>query len=101
MYNLIDFCKLNTPFLLPLILWDRLSWKQCQKSKFESLDIYDAIFFFKLLRAYGNFGELVVNHIALKNNMWLHLNSHKNSIFKTIMKFNPFTQINKTYYKRN
>lgn len=44
-YNLIDFCKLNTPFLLSLILWDCLFWKQCQKSKFKSLDIYDAIFF--------------------------------------------------------
>lgn len=33
--------------------------------------------------------------MVLKNSMWLHLNSHKNSIFTTILKFNPFTQVNK------
>lgn len=33
--------------------------------------------------------------------MWLHLSSHKNSIFTTILKFNPFTQVNKMYHKKN
>lgn len=32
--------------------------------------------------------------------MWLHLNSHKNSIFTTILKFNPFTQVDKMYHKK-
>lgn len=39
--------------------------------------------------------------MVLKNSMWLHLNSHKNSIFTTILKFNPFTQVNKMYHKKN
>lgn len=55
---------------------------------------------FLLLGFYCNFGKLVVKHMVLKNSMWLHLNSHKNSIFTTILKFNPFTQVNKMYHKK-
>lgn len=33
--------------------------------------------------------------------IWLHLNSHKNSIFTTILKFNSITQVNKMHHKKN
>lgn len=46
------------------------------------------------------FRKLVLKHGFQKTSIWLCLNSQKYSIFTTILKFHPFTQVHKIHHKK-